>query len=196
MKCDRCKDGHFNFLKENPLGCSKCICNKVATVNISSELSSCDPKTGQCDCISPFVQGLKCDSCIESTFNLTSGCKNQCNCDPFGSINPICDEKGQCNCKNKIAGLKCNICEQGYFNLTRLGCISKCSCDAKGSVDIDNCDSGTGQCSCKVGYTGRACDKCSNGYWRTNNSCIKCNCNLYGILNEDNICDQVIMIAT
>ena len=33
----------------------------------------------------------------------------QCSCDPQGSISTTCDSNGQCYCKNKFYGTKCNI---------------------------------------------------------------------------------------
>lgn len=179
----------------NPLGCSKCDCNPEAAVSISKDLTLCDEKTGQCKCKSQYVQGIRCDTCLESMYKLELGCTLQCNCDPFGTLTPKCDQNtGQCYCKPRIVGLKCNVCESGFYNLTRFGCISKCSCSELGSIDKDKCDSATGQCQCKLGYTGRNCDLCSSGYWRSNNECVKCSCNLNGVLDENNICDQVNFI--
>ncbi len=104
----------------------------------------------------------------------------------------MCDEKtGQCNCKPKIGGLNCNICSTGYYNLTSYGCVNKCNCDPAGSLNKTFCNPNDGKCVCKTGYTGRNCSLCANGYWRSNSECKKCECNLNGILNPNNICDQV-----
>jgi hypothetical protein len=194
LSCDKCKPGYFNFSKNNPEGCSKCVCNPDATINLANNLTLCDDKTGQCKCKSIYVQGTKCDTCMESMFNLETGCTDQCNCDPFGSLNPICDQKtGRCNCKPNIGGTKCNICQAGFFNLTAIGCISNCDCDSLGSFNQSFCDTITGQCLCKPGYAGRNCKDCQNGYWRPNlnSACVKCTCNIFGILNQNNICDKV-----
>ena len=193
-RCDKCKPGYFNFSRNNPSGCNKCDCNPLATIPVSTDLTLCDDKTGQCKCKTNFVQGQKCDYCIESMYNLEFGCSAQCICDPFGSLNPVCDQKsGQCVCKPNIGGLKCNICLSGYYNLTINGCTSKCGCSSIGSTNSSYCNSTTGQCNCKLGYTGRSCDTCSNGYWRPNSisECAKCSCNLKGVLDTKNICDQV-----
>jgi hypothetical protein len=193
-KCDKCKPGYFNFSKADPLGCTKCDCNPQATIAVSANLTLCDEKTGQCKCKSNFVQGAKCESCVESMFNLENGCMSQCNCNAFGSLNPICNQvTGRCVCKPNIGGLKCDICLAGYYNLTLFGCINKCQCDPLGSVNSSYCDSITGQCGCKPGYTGKNCDKCLNGYWRSSpqSGCNKCLCSLKGISDAKNICDQV-----
>lgn len=37
---------------------------------------------------------------------------------------------------------------------------------------------------------GQRCDKCTSGYWRNDTECIKCSCNLNGVQDMNNICDQ------
>ena len=155
-------------------------------------MTLCDEKSGQCKCKSSFVQGLRCDACMDSMFSLEDSCTRQCNCDPYGSLSPICDKKtGQCVCKSKITGLKCNLCEAGYYNLTSFGCMNKCDCDPAGSINKNSCDSKSGTCQCQPGYSGRFCNICSSGYWKSGSKCVKCECNLNGILDANNICDQV-----
>ena len=44
--------------------CRACNCSSVGSLN-----ASCDAMTGQCSC-KGYVIGLKCDTCIEGTFNL------------------------------------------------------------------------------------------------------------------------------
>jgi hypothetical protein len=190
--CGKCKEGFFNFTGVNQLGCQKCDCNFNATVSLPNGLSACDDITGQCQCKSEFVKGTRCDSCVESMYNLNAGCNMQCNCDPFGSLGAACDQfTGQCKCKTKLGGLKCDKCEVGFYNLTTFGCLSKCNCDPVGSINSTVCDSKTGQCQCKEGYSGRVCDTCNSGYWRNGQGCVKCTCNLNGVLDLDNICDRV-----
>ena len=38
-----------------------------------------------------------------------------CNCSENGSINQECDNKGQCNCKNNVDGMKCDVCHLNTF---------------------------------------------------------------------------------
>lgn len=189
--CDKCKPGYYDFKSEPELGCTKCNCNLDATVLLSPNLTLCDQVTGQCKCKSQFVEGIKCNTCMESMFNLELGCTQQCNCDPFGSLGPSCDQfSGQCKCKSRIRGVKCNICEPGFYNLTSFGCANKCTCNSIGTLNQSFCDSINGKCICKTGYTGRDCDTCISGYWRFNNECIQCKCNLNGVLDANNICEQ------
>ena len=206
-KCDTCKPGYFNLSASNPLGCSKCECNPIATrrlmesandtaMTTTTTLWSCDPSSGDCECSTEWVQGTKCDSCMETRFNLTSGCADECACDPLGSLGPTCDPlSGQCVCNSNIGGRRCQACQLGYFDKTRYGCISKCDCSEIGSFNSSACDEETGQCECKPGYGGLNCDECSNGYWKTADSrCLKCLCQVNGVLDKENICDQVIYI--
>jgi len=121
--CDQCKPGYFNLSKTNPLGCSPCDCNRMGSVNIAmSNLSYCNEITGECNCKTINVQGRKCDDCIELKFNISNSCNSSCNCDPYGSISPVCNKStGQCDCKPNVAGLKCSECHIGFFNLTSFG---------------------------------------------------------------------------
>lgn len=158
-----------------------------------TNLTICDEKTGQCRCKSNFVRGLKCDTCMDSMYDLEASCIRPCNCDPYGSQSPICDKQtGQCLCKPRIIGLRCNLCAPGYFNLTSLGCVNECNCDRMGSVNNGGvCDLKTGQCECLTGYTGRTCSLCSSGFWKSGSKCEKCECNLKGVSDLNNICNQV-----
>ena len=191
-KCEKCKPGYYDYTAATTQGCRRCECNLVSTVGIpGTNLTLCDEITGQCKCKSQYVVGIKCDRCMESMFDLDAGCNKQCNCDPLGSIAASCDQfTGQCNCKNKVRGLKCNQCEAGFYNLTSNGCSNRCECNAAGSFDSILCDSLTGNCLCKTGYAGKNCDRCMSGYWRSNSQCIKCQCNLNGILDPNNICEE------
>lgn len=121
-----------------------------------------------------------------------SGCTQMCNCDPYGSLSPTCNkENGQCDCKPHVGGYKCDVCEPGFYNLTSFGCKNECHCDPFGSFNSTSCDMMTGKCSCKEGYKGQNCDVCISGYWKSEGLCVKCDCNLNGVLNEYDICDQV-----
>ena len=51
-------------------------------------------------------------------FGLTSdnpnGCK-ECNCDSAGSVNISCTSSGNCYCRPKFSGQKCEIIADGFF---------------------------------------------------------------------------------
>jgi usherin len=196
--CDKCKLGYYNLSASNPYGCSACDCNEEATQHSTNDHSRllCDETSGACLCKSEYVEGARCDRCMASMFNLTNGCMQPCNCDPYGSLGPYCNQSsGQCSCKPKISGIKCNKCELGFYNLTSFGCLSSCKCSQEGSLG-SNCHTLSGQCDCKQGYAGRDCAECANGYWKNqhNNECMKCECNPIGVTRRGNICNEVLII--
>ncbi len=53
-------------------------------------------------------------------------------------------------------------CEFGFYGspLSVGGSCSPCLCHPSGSLDPDECDSGTGQCVCAPGVVGRDCSRC------------------------------------
>ena len=194
LQCDTCKDGYFRLSDPNPQGCVKCDCDTTGSLSVPGQtLSQCDKSTGQCACKTNFIRGSRCDTCTDTMFNLTAGCNQPCGCDPYGSSTPTCNKlTGQCSCKPNLSGFKCNKCQAGFYNLTSLGCVSKCRCDPNGAFDQTSCDIATGQCLCREGYYGISCDICKSGYWKSNFQCVKCQCDTVGILDNNNICDQVI----
>ena len=64
-------------------------------------------------------------------------------------------------CKAGVAGLTCNTCAPGYYNLSDSGC-EECGCNLVGSEGVE-CNS-LGQCVCREGVTGDKCDGCAEGY--------------------------------
>jgi hypothetical protein len=152
----------------------------------------CNDQTGQCSCKNKNIIGVRCDRCVSSYYNLSNSCLNSCGCDPYGSVNPYCDQfSGECLCKKNVIGKKCMTCAPGYYNLTFSGCSNECQCNPAGSLDA-YCNPNNGYCKCKDGYTGSFCEKCSDGYFKIESSmCQKCSCNPYGTLNAGNLCDKV-----
>jgi hypothetical protein len=155
----------------------------------------CNDQTGQCSCKNKNIIGVRCDRCVSSYYNLSNSCLNSCGCDPYGSVNPYCDQfSGECLCKKNVIGKKCMTCTPGYYNLTFSGCSNECQCNPAGSLDA-YCNPNNGYCKCKDGYTGSFCEKCSDGYFKIESSmCQKCSCNPYGTLNAGNLCDKVRLI--
>ncbi|XP_045763447.1 laminin subunit beta-1 [Maniola jurtina] len=112
-RCDRCKDGYWNFDPQNPDGCQSCTCDRLGTVNERG----CDPSTGNCFC-KRHVTGRNCDQCLPEFYGLSDsddGCL-PCDCDPGGSLDRDCDViTGQCKCRPNVMGLRCNQPIQNFF---------------------------------------------------------------------------------
>ncbi|XP_046407142.1 laminin subunit beta-1 isoform X2 [Ischnura elegans] len=112
-RCDRCKNGFWNFSEDNPDGCQACTCNTSGTIGNQG----CNMLTGECTC-KRYVTGRDCNQCLPEYFGLSEdrdGCK-PCDCDPGGSYDSNCDViTGQCRCRPHVVGRTCNQPEQGYF---------------------------------------------------------------------------------
>ncbi|KAK3796923.1 hypothetical protein RRG08_032228 [Elysia crispata] len=113
--CDQCMPGFWNLNRNNPEGCEACGCNSAG---ILTDVSRCDMKTGQCVC-KPYVTGQNCDICRTGFYDLQEanplGCRG-CNCNPGGSRGNSCDQvTGQCVCKEKVGGRRCDEPLTGYF---------------------------------------------------------------------------------
>lgn len=132
-------------------------------------------------CVSFFQTGF---------FGLQSGrgCE-VCGCNQSGSLSKSCDEEGQCQCVEGMAGEKCDRCSHGYYGFDADGCtgsqteqvkvsltavislstliwllsvlLPACTCDHTGG----NCDPETGVCICPAHTEGDSCDRCETGYW-------------------------------
>ncbi|XP_034171779.1 laminin subunit beta-1 isoform X2 [Osmia lignaria lignaria] len=112
-RCDRCKNGYWNFDPENPDGCQACTCNTLGTI----DNRGCNTITGECTC-KRFVTARDCNQCLLDYWGLSEdpdGCK-PCDCDPGGSYENSCDViSGQCRCRPHISGRTCNQPEQSYY---------------------------------------------------------------------------------
>ena len=64
---------------------------------------------------------------------------------------------GQCDCKVNTVGRQCNMCKDGFYNLSAShpnGCIP-CGCILDGTKNRNSsCHTTTGQCDCKDRVTG------------------------------------------
>ena len=101
-------------------------------------------------------QGIRCDECKNGFFSLSNenpeGC-TACNCNPVGSTSIFCDPVGgQCVCKTRVQGLKCDECKDGFFNFTN-GC-DNCLCNAEGKESGTVCEKASGRCTCKSNVEG------------------------------------------
>ncbi|XP_076236766.1 laminin subunit beta-1 [Calliopsis andreniformis] len=112
-RCDRCKNGFWNFDPANPEGCQACTCNTLGTI----DNRGCNMNTGECTC-KRFVTARDCNQCLPEYWGLSEdpdGCK-PCDCDPGGSKENSCDVvTGQCRCKPHVSGRTCNQPEQTYY---------------------------------------------------------------------------------
>nr|AJO16035.1 laminin beta-wing chain [Bombyx mori]AJO16036.1 laminin beta-wing chain [Bombyx mori] len=112
-RCDRCKNGFWNFDPNNPYGCEACACNNLGTVTEKG----CDPTIGECFC-KRHVTGKSCDQCLPEFYGLTDsedGCL-PCDCDMGGSLDHECDViTGQCKCRPNVIGRRCDQPLQNFF---------------------------------------------------------------------------------
>ncbi|XP_008436581.1 netrin-G1 isoform X2 [Poecilia reticulata] len=82
--------------------------------------------------------------------------KEECNCNPSGSVSDHCNGTGYCTCKEGTTGPKCQECLPGY--LWENGCKSRV-CDN----ELLRCQNGgecvNNRCSCPASHTGLLCEK-------------------------------------
>lgn len=190
-RCDTCKSGFYSLSETDPLGCSQCNCNPIGVANGAI---SCNQLTGQCIC-KQNVRGLRCDECQYGFYGLsannTAGC-TACDCNPSGSTSTYCNpSNGQCICKDRVEGLKCDRCKDGFFNFTS-DCIP-CNCNPLGSESGTVCDKTQGQCVCKKNVKGLGCNQCQEGTFNFGSSavfgCSECVCVLSGTVNGTGTCN-------
>ena len=153
----------------------------------------CDRDTGQCVCRT-YVTGLRCDVCMDGAaqfgIDAITGCL-ECRCNEAGTrVGETCDkDTSVCACRTNVAGLSCNLCKSGYWNLSIEnpdGCES-CNCDLTGANST--CDQNTGQCSCLPNRIGTKCSTCARGFYKAPQplrGCLPCRCSN---LTSSGLCD-------
>ncbi|KAL3115246.1 hypothetical protein niasHT_010876 [Heterodera trifolii] len=158
-RCERCMPNFFNW----PV-CEECNCHPSGVV---PEFAGCDkvPPGELCTCRAN-VEGRTCSQCKPNTWDLQAyhpkGCVD-CNCNMTGTLSLFnsCDQlTGQCQCKRFVAGQKCDLCADGFYNIradSHIGC-EPCNCDVGGAIGI-TCNQESGQCHCRPRIGGRRCDK-------------------------------------
>ncbi|XP_046866451.1 laminin subunit alpha-1 isoform X2 [Drosophila willistoni] len=155
--CQDCDDGYYG----NPLQlgnkCQRCEC----------EGGPCNVTTGECITCQGNTEGWHCERCKLGYWGDPAvGC-DPCHCHSDGSESGLCDStNGQCLCKPRYAGQKCDQCDVGYAHV-ELQCLP-CNCDPLGAAILDICDPQTGQCACRTGVMGVKCHECQNGYFGMN----------------------------
>ncbi|KAM8966898.1 laminin subunit alpha-3 [Pelodytes ibericus] len=164
-RCSRCATGYYGFPYCRPCSCGRRLCDEI---------------TGKCICPAQTVKPT-CEICEQQSFSFHPiiGCE-ECNCSSSGILQPPpakCDgTSGQCICKERISGRKCDQCSPGYFLFP--DCIP-CDCNPAGTGP-QICNPQTGTCLCKENVQGSKCDVCRRGsfYYDPMNmkGCTKCFC--------------------
>ncbi|XP_036060854.1 LOW QUALITY PROTEIN: laminin subunit alpha-3 [Onychomys torridus] len=147
-QCTRCATGHYGFPHCKPCNCGRRLCEEV---------------TGKCLC-PPRTVRPECELCEMNSFNFhpLAGCE-VCNCSRKGTMEAAiseCDrDSGQCRCKPRITGRRCDRCAPGFHQFPE--CVP-CSCNRDGT-EPQVCDPGTGACMCKENVEGPECHVCRRG---------------------------------
>ncbi|KAI5627047.1 laminin subunit beta-4 precursor, partial [Silurus asotus] len=187
LRCDKCAPGYYGNLLLPGANCKECPCNN----NIDpSDGEACDPITGECLRCLFNTFGPQCQTCKPGYYGnaLLQDCR-ECSCDQQGtdiSKCPLggpctCDEvTGQCPCRRGVVGIRCNRCEDGYWNMSGISGCQPCNCHTGHSVN-NLCDKITGQCPCETGYGGKQCMECAaNHFGNPDIQCISCDCEMQG----------------
>lgn len=155
--CQVCDDGYYGNPLQLGSSCRRCECDG----------GPCNVTTGACITCLGNTEGWHCERCKLGYWGDPAvGCES-CNCYADGSESALCDSSdGQCLCKPRFAGQKCDTCDVGFAYLD-LQCLP-CNCDPLGSGVSDNCNAITGQCECKPGVIGVKCQECQDGFFGMN----------------------------
>ncbi|KAH0517395.1 Laminin subunit alpha-3 [Microtus ochrogaster] len=170
-QCTRCATGHYGFPHCKPCNCGRRLCEEV---------------TGKCIC-PPRTVRPQCEVCEVNAFNFhpLAGCE-ACNCSRKGTVEATiseCDRNsGQCRCKPRITGQRCDRCAPGFHHFPE--CVP-CSCHRDGT-EPNVCDPGTGACVCKENVEGPECQVCRKGSFYLNpaspKGCTTCFC--FGVTTD------------
>lgn len=132
-RCEECEDGYFGDpegLRGPIRPCQKCNCNNNVDPNA---IGNCDTTTGECLRCIDHTDGFNCERCSQGFFGDALSVKRPgdppscqpCQCYPLGTnIDdqtqlPICNGlTGDCSCKHHVDGRDCDVCEDGYFDIT------------------------------------------------------------------------------
>lgn len=219
LNCEKCIDFYNDLpwkpaFASQPNACKPCNCNNHSlkchfdegVYEASGRVSG-----GVCDSCEHNTEGRNCERCKQyfyrdpnKDFSDPEICL-RCDCDPGGSLDEgICDPytdesqnlvSGNCHCKSNVAGRRCDMCKEGFWNFTDSnpsGC-EPCTCNMQGTIGNQGCNMITGDCTCKRFVEGRNCDQCLPEHWGLSESeeygCKPCDCDLGG--SYDNSCDVI-----
>lgn len=196
--CEACGVGFFrpNGTSSSAFSpCQQCDCSAAGVQsNVCAAATAGSVNAGTCLC-KDRVQGARCDQCQSGFTNLSAGNPSGCTacvCDSRGTQpSTVCDRAtGQCVCKARVLGLRCDTCAEGYFALDENstdGC-SFCGCNPSGSVSAA-CSS-DGSCTCRQPWTGTKCSSCLPSFYMAPyaSECLPCDCDTTG--SSSSVCAQ------
>ncbi|XP_055595374.1 laminin subunit alpha-1 [Uranotaenia lowii] len=174
--CEICDDGYYGNPMELGSKCLPCPCHG----------GPCDSRTGECiECLGN-TEGWRCERCKSGYWGVPDDGCEPCSCSGVGALENVCDViTGQCICKPRYGGRRCDECDIGYGNLDQE--CPACECHVNGS-NANVCDTVTGHCECLEGAEGPKCDRCSEEYFGLSEefpeSCQGCACHVQGSVNR------------
>uniref|UniRef100_A0A8W7PG72 Uncharacterized protein n=1 Tax=Anopheles coluzzii TaxID=1518534 RepID=A0A8W7PG72_ANOCL len=177
--CERCLPGFYgNATLGRPDDCKRCACplespSNNFSPNCQSRGGSSDPSEYVCTqcpegytgdhCEFGNTEGWRCERCKTGYWGVPDDGCEPCSCSELGALENVCDvTTGQCICKPRYGGRRCDECDVGYGNLD-LDCPA-CACNVNGSVSTV-CNVVSGQCECNVGTEGIHCDRCREEFF-------------------------------
>uniref|UniRef100_I3MWP1 Laminin subunit alpha-5 n=1 Tax=Ictidomys tridecemlineatus TaxID=43179 RepID=I3MWP1_ICTTR len=105
-----------------------------------------------------------------------------CHCSPDGSLHTACDPRsGQCSCRPRVTGLRCDTCVAGAYN------FPSCEAGSCHPAGLAPADPTLPECSCKPHVCGQSCAACKDGFFRLDRAdyfgC-RCRCDVGGALGQ------------
>jgi len=188
-----------------PATCVPCACNNHAVqceYNVILEGGVCT----DCD---HNTSGTQCEQCSVGFYRPLAAVDltapdvcSACDCLQGGTSTAVCVRDvftapsgavpGECLCKERVGGARCDSCLPGFTDLhsnNPEGCSLCSACSSAGSVSSNLCSRGT--CDCKPTARGALCDTCAPGYFNLSsanpNGCQPCACNDSG--STGTLCD-------